>query len=813
MSRLNVNDIYESTSGSGVTIHDPIFDPPISAPAGSSSPGISVKESPYNATGDGSTNDRAAIAAADAAALLIGNGAGIRFPAAVGYKVLTNLTITSPVYFEPGAWLKPAAGVTITFGGPIDAGHFKIFDLSLGGTVSFVGNKSVGAVKGFWYGIVVDGVYDNGTILNAIEPSLDDGMKLEFPSASYTIATSQPWVFYNRSGITVDSGADPQQGGSYGPKLKWIGSSGGRMMLWHQMRHSAFAGFTLDGGTQGSGAAWCIDVDGYGNNGVSFGATLSVTAGSRTVADSANGFTAITNGQKLQINGAGPGGSTYYGYIVARTGATATLDPDLPAPSTAVVTATGLTSPSSGISTANDFRRLLLGPAQATGGGIRFSNTTNFNNEFMLVEDCTFGGITNGDDVKAFSVTTTAGNATIVANIPIFSAGSATRHQRVRIARAGTAGAVHDTTVATYISPTSVTLTVAPVLSVPSAYGLYNSFSGRGVYRPSSANAGVSTVQRCQFNNMAVAIEGDFVSHRNNFTSNEMNLVGVRDDSNADAEMCRQHLDASASAGAVRISHARLDLSMTLMNAPHIIGGPNATLELHNGNGIGDGNTLPDTSCTVFDTNSGLRITGGTFSPALTAAQLGVSLAYYDSSAPGATAYQMMGTKGVTGLLAGATFGGGIHATRDSGTALRAIAYSQSNVGAPIGGYIGVERGTGSNGEDLTALQVAISQDTAATMAGRTFRALEVLMPVKGAPGGAGTLAEGLRMRSPSLTGGSSIANVNGLVIEAQKTTGVTAATAIDQQGTQDVNTLAGPTTFKNTVYGITARQFLLMGC
>lgn len=58
------------------------------------------------------------------------------------YLINSNVTIGPSIRFEPGAILKPAAGVTITLGGgsnlnsTIVAGNYQIFDLSLGGLVT-----------------------------------------------------------------------------------------------------------------------------------------------------------------------------------------------------------------------------------------------------------------------------------------------------------------------------------------------------------------------------------------------------------------------------------------------------------------------------------------------------------------------------------------------------------------------------------------------------------------------------------------------------------------------------------------------------
>jgi len=77
--------------------------------------------------GDGTTNARAAIAAAD-------TDGPVYLPPGV-YAVATNLTITNRVVFDPGASLKPASGVVITLSGGYTAQPQQaVFDTSAGGS-------------------------------------------------------------------------------------------------------------------------------------------------------------------------------------------------------------------------------------------------------------------------------------------------------------------------------------------------------------------------------------------------------------------------------------------------------------------------------------------------------------------------------------------------------------------------------------------------------------------------------------------------------------------------------------------------------
>lgn len=87
----------------------------------------------YGATGDGVTDDRAAIVACDLAAVAAGGAAVVFYRGT--YLVLTDLTFTSPVVMLPGAILKSGASTTeIVFGAALgfQAHLHKCFEFTLG---------------------------------------------------------------------------------------------------------------------------------------------------------------------------------------------------------------------------------------------------------------------------------------------------------------------------------------------------------------------------------------------------------------------------------------------------------------------------------------------------------------------------------------------------------------------------------------------------------------------------------------------------------------------------------------------------------
>ena len=132
-----------------------IWPEPSGAGAGSggsgSGPGMNVfdvaTDSRFSggAVGDGIANDRAALAAMDAA------DHDNLIPAAdVAFKVGSDLTFTRATWFQEGGIIRPSgAGVDIVFASPIVAGSWQIFDESLGGTVTL---NEYDTIDVCWYG-------------------------------------------------------------------------------------------------------------------------------------------------------------------------------------------------------------------------------------------------------------------------------------------------------------------------------------------------------------------------------------------------------------------------------------------------------------------------------------------------------------------------------------------------------------------------------------------------------------------------------------------------------------------------------------
>lgn len=113
--------------------------------------------------GDGSTDDRAALASSDDTAL----AANLPLMLLPGtYKVSSNLTIDSPVWFTPGAVLKPDNGITVTLaGGIVNAPMSQIFDSSAGGAVVV---QRAPEVYPQWWGALGDDTNDDQPAIQAM---------------------------------------------------------------------------------------------------------------------------------------------------------------------------------------------------------------------------------------------------------------------------------------------------------------------------------------------------------------------------------------------------------------------------------------------------------------------------------------------------------------------------------------------------------------------------------------------------------------------------------------------------------------------
>jgi hypothetical protein len=136
-----------------LTVSDPTLVGPAGPPGGDT---FNVKA--YTATGDGTTDDRGFIAAAETAS----GSAAISFTAGT-YRIASNVTL-GDVVIAPGAMLSPDSGVVVTITGTITApGNKQIFTGA--GTIS-VPTAGPGMWAN-WWGAIGNGTHDDTAAIQA----------------------------------------------------------------------------------------------------------------------------------------------------------------------------------------------------------------------------------------------------------------------------------------------------------------------------------------------------------------------------------------------------------------------------------------------------------------------------------------------------------------------------------------------------------------------------------------------------------------------------------------------------------------------
>lgn len=200
--------------------------------------------------GDGTTDDRAEIAAKDAAAVTA--GVPLRFPKGT-YRIASTITIASPVIMDPGAVLKPDNAITVTMTGGMDAPIRQVFDVSAGGKVR-VKNP---VVYPDWWGAVGDGTTDDATALRMV---FNDNI-VAFGGGTIDIPFGKVYA----STLPIDMKSNTRVVGSGG--LKCLAFHGAGMFIQYK---NAIKNVTWDGPF--------IDINGFENmNGHSVGDVPNTT--------------------------------------------------------------------------------------------------------------------------------------------------------------------------------------------------------------------------------------------------------------------------------------------------------------------------------------------------------------------------------------------------------------------------------------------------------------------------------------------------------------------------------------------------------
>lgn len=129
------------------------------------------------AVGDGATDDRGAIATADAAGDVV-------FPRGT-YKISSNITISNRCVFLSGAKLSIDAAVVVTFSKPVTAGLEQIFSGS--GTVSFTRSQDAHPE---WWGAIADNSTACRAAIQAADTALPFGSRIILSQGSYKVDTT-----------------------------------------------------------------------------------------------------------------------------------------------------------------------------------------------------------------------------------------------------------------------------------------------------------------------------------------------------------------------------------------------------------------------------------------------------------------------------------------------------------------------------------------------------------------------------------------------------------------------------------------------
>ena len=143
----------------------------------------------FGAKCDGTTNDAAAFSSADAASSTLGP-----IYVAGGTCVIgTNTTLVHDYVFGAGGILKPSNSITVTFNGSLQAGAYKIFDPSAGGTI--VAGSSFRGLSDYveWWGAGHGVAADDLSAFNAaisFDESAVHGLTTFMASNAYTLSTT-----------------------------------------------------------------------------------------------------------------------------------------------------------------------------------------------------------------------------------------------------------------------------------------------------------------------------------------------------------------------------------------------------------------------------------------------------------------------------------------------------------------------------------------------------------------------------------------------------------------------------------------------
>jgi len=138
----------------------------------------------YGAKGDGSTDDSAALAMADAA--------GSTYFTAGVYYIAANIAFVNKTYFAAGASIKIATGVTVTFNERIDAPRQNLFTF-VGTAAVLLSGEGSHAVYPEWFGVFPNRTaVDSAPLLQTLSNSVIAGRECFIPFSAGTYYLNGP---------------------------------------------------------------------------------------------------------------------------------------------------------------------------------------------------------------------------------------------------------------------------------------------------------------------------------------------------------------------------------------------------------------------------------------------------------------------------------------------------------------------------------------------------------------------------------------------------------------------------------------------
>lgn len=159
----------------------------------------------HSATGNGTTDDAAAIAAAITASQPAG---GLLYFPAGTYRLASDVTFptNTTLVFDQGAVLVPDSGVNVTINGGIDAGQYQIFT-SAAGKGNIKGRMGGTEIYPQWWGADGTDSGDDTAALQKAMNSLTSGGTLYIPGGTYHVSAGLDLTGLNRLNI-VGAGVD-----------------------------------------------------------------------------------------------------------------------------------------------------------------------------------------------------------------------------------------------------------------------------------------------------------------------------------------------------------------------------------------------------------------------------------------------------------------------------------------------------------------------------------------------------------------------------------------------------------------------------